>query len=91
MIQYLSMLPTVIHNSAGEIRKVIDFRKRIRYDLQNVLIATIQDNEYLRLDVLADRLYQNLYQVGPVIDVNDTDFFSFSATNTIQYANPGIV
>jgi len=91
MIQYMGMLPTVIHNSIGEVRKVIDFRKRINYDLGVLLVTRLREDEYFRVDILANRLYRDLYKIGPIIDANDTDLFSKNVTDEIRYVFPELV
>ena len=91
MIQYMNMIPEAIRNKDGELRKVIDFRKTQRYDDDQILVTMLTDDDFLRIDKFANRMYGNLFNIGPVIDVNDEDYFSFAPGENIRFVNPNLV
>lgn len=90
MIQYMCMNTEIILNKNGEVRKVHDFRKRVRYDKNYLLIDQALESELLRTDLMSMRLYGSPLQYGMLIDSNDKDVLSFSTGETIQYVNPGV-
>ena len=91
MIQYMSMTPYVILNKDGERRKVDDFRKRVKYDAEDILITNMTDEDFLRIDVFCNRMYGNAYNIGPVIDVNPVDYFSKDTPDELLFVNPNVI
>ena len=91
MMQYMAMEEIVIRNKNGEIRKVKDFRKRVKYDPKFILIDKLRDSEVMRVDTLAFRVYNDPLNVGAIIDVNVTDVFSLVSGNRVDYVNPSKV
>lgn len=85
MIQYLIGNPEVIYTKTGELRKVRDFRKRVRYSNDETFIATLYESEELRTDRLSERLLGDAFLVGDIIDVNETDVLSLVAMDTVYY------
>ena len=87
MEQYLGAPIIVIKNKDGEIRKVIDFRKRLKYDKNNIFIGKVLAGEELRVDIMAGRLINQTILVDSLIDVNEIDLFSLNAMDTIYYSS----
>lgn len=90
MRQYLEMSDIVITNKNGELRKVRDFRKRIKYDKKYQLIEYVQDAEILRADSLSLRLYYDPLAIGMIIDVNDSDILSFATGDPVYFVSPSV-
>jgi hypothetical protein len=82
------MLEIQIRNKDGELRKVNDFRRRTRIAPGFLLIGKVLQEELLRLDLLANRIYSDPYAVGTLIDSNDKDLFSLEVNEDINYLNP---
>lgn len=91
MIQYMNMVPEAIRNKDGKLRKVIGFRKSARYTDDEILVTMLTDEDFLRVDKFANRMYGNLFNIGPVIDVNDEDYFSLAPGDSVRFANPNLV
>lgn len=94
MIQYYMMKaadPTIIKDKSGNILKVHDFRKRVKYNKADVVINKMKEGELLRVDLLSIRLYGSRLNIANIIDVNDEDVFSFNTNDPVNYVNPSEV
>lgn len=85
MIQYLSTLPIIIKNKDGAIRKVIDFRRRKKYNLESIYLEQVEGGEELRLDLIAQRIYKNIFYIEYLIDVNDIDLLSKNTGDELRF------
>lgn len=85
MIQYMSTLPIIIKNKSGEIRKVVENRKRVKYKLESIFLDKVMYDEPLRLDLMAQRIYTNIFYIEYLIDVNDTDLLSKNIGEELRF------
>jgi hypothetical protein len=81
MEQYYGMTPVLITTPNGGPKKVLDFRTRLEYT--SFSESKVMDGEILRIDLLGQRLIQDSIGIGPIIDANIKDIFSFSANEKI--------
>jgi hypothetical protein len=87
MLQYLSSETYTILNKDGEIRKVNDFRKRVKYASNEKFVSKLLPEEVLRIDKVSERLRGHPFDIGFIIDANDVDFFSINENETINYVS----
>jgi hypothetical protein len=91
MTKYYTMEEEVIYNKDGELRKVIDFRKRTRYTDEDRLTRAVLPDEILRLDLIAKRVFNNEFDIEHLVDANDTDLLSISQNDQMFFPNPTLV
>ena len=85
MVDYMSFLPIVIRNKDGEIRKIHEFRKRVKYALNTIYLEKVKYGEELRVDLMANRLYKNIFMLDKLIDVNDIDLLSKTVGDELRF------
>lgn len=85
MIQYMSTLPIIIRTKTGEIRKINEPRKRVRYSLDSIFLDKVMYNEKLRLDLMSNRVYNNIFFIEYLIDVNDVDLLSKNIGDELRF------
>jgi hypothetical protein len=85
MVQWMAGDTITYITKNGEIRKVKDFRKRIRYSLNSVFVGTVSAGEEMRVDRMCERLIGSTLMINQLIDVNDTDVLSLAEGDVIHF------
>ena len=86
MSSYLYDETSTIMDKDGNPLKVSAFRSRDSYATSDIGTAIVRNDEFIRIDLLADRLVGGILGVGRIIDCNDKDILSFSTGDKIKYS-----
>lgn len=85
MVQWMAGVEITYRTINGEVRKIKDWRKRMKYSEDTIFLSEVKAGEELRVDTMCQRLLSSILAIDKLIDVNDTDLLSANESDELRY------